>query len=93
MKRVLEKVKSVSRSIGFKVASVASASALALSGIANAEDLTSTAQITTAFQSGFQQIADDALGMIALIVPIALSVAGVVFLVRKAMSWFKSMAK
>lgn len=49
--------------------------------------------VTTAFQTGFQQIATDALSIIAIIVPIALGVAGVVFVSRKAMSWFKSMAK
>lgn len=49
--------------------------------------------ITTAFQTGFTQIASDALGMIALIIPIALGIAGAVFLSRKALGWFKSMSK
>ena len=49
--------------------------------------------ITTAFSTGFQGIVNDGLSMIAIIVPIALGLAGVIFLVRKAMSWFKGMAK
>jgi hypothetical protein len=54
---------------------------------------TSTATITSAFTTGFQQIASDAVAMIAVIVPIAIGVAGTIFLVRKAMGWFKSIAK
>ena len=53
----------------------------------------STSAITGAFQTGFQQLASDIVGMIAIIVPIALGVAGTIFLARKAMGWFKSMAK
>mgnify|MGYP000022761762 FL=1 len=48
--------------------------------------------VTTAFQTGFQQIATDALGIIAIIVPIALGVTGVIFIAKKAWSWFKSMS-
>ena len=52
-----------------------------------------SATVISAFQTGFQQMASDALSMIASIVPIALGVAGVIFLARKAMGWFKSLAK
>ncbi len=52
-----------------------------------------TATITAAFQTGFQQIVSDAVGLIAVAVPIAVGLAGTIFLVKKAMSWFKSMAK
>lgn len=48
--------------------------------------------VTTAFQTGFQQIATDALGIIAIIVPTALGVTGVIFIAKKAWSWFKSMS-
>lgn len=51
------------------------------------------ATITSSFATGFQSIVSDATTMIATIVPIALGLAGVTFLVRKAMGWFKSMAK
>lgn len=49
--------------------------------------------VITAFQTAFQSMASDAKSMIAAIVPIALGVAGVIFLARKAMGWFKSLAK
>lgn len=53
----------------------------------------STAAITAAFQTGFQQMVSDALGLVSVMVPIALSLAGVIFLIKKAMSWWKGMAK
>lgn len=54
---------------------------------------TGSATVISAFTSGFQSIASDALGMIAAAAPIALSLAGVIFLTKKAMSWFKGIAK
>lgn len=53
----------------------------------------SSATIVSAFQTGFQQIVSDATSIIVVAVPIALGLAGTIFLVKKAMSWFKSMAK
>ncbi len=61
-----------------------------------AEDTTgggTSASVISAFQSGFQSMASDAMEMIAIIVPIAVGVAGVIWLARKAMSWFKSMGQ
>jgi len=52
----------------------------------------SMSTVQAAFQTGFQQIATDALSIIAIIVPIALGVCGVIFIAKKAMSWFKSMS-
>ncbi len=52
-----------------------------------------SASVISAFQSGFQSMASDAMEMIAIIVPIAVGVAGVIWLARKAMSWFKSMGQ
>lgn len=54
---------------------------------------TTSASVISAFTTGFQQMASDAMSMIGAIVPIALGVAGVIFLARKAMGWFKSLAK
>lgn len=54
---------------------------------------TTSATVISAFSTGFQSIVSDAMSMIGTAVPIALTLAGVLFLVRKAMSWFKSMAK
>lgn len=92
MKKVFEKATQIARTAEAKCAGAASICCTALMVAASAED-TTAATITTAFQTGFQQMASDALGMIAVIVPIALGVAGAVFLVRKAMAWFKSLAK
>ena len=52
-----------------------------------------SATVISAFQTGFQGMASDAMSMIAIIVPIAVGVAGVIWLARKAMSWFKSMGQ
>lgn len=62
-------------------------------GASAAEGDVTNATITTAFTTGFSSLASDALTMIAAIVPIALGVAGTIFLVKKAMGWFKSLTK
>lgn len=49
--------------------------------------------VISAFQSGFTSMAGDAMKLIAVIVPIAVGVAGVIWLSKKAMSWFKSMGQ
>lgn len=54
---------------------------------------TATSTIISAFTTGFQQIASDALSMIAAAAPIALGIAGTIFLAKKAIGWFKGMAK
>lgn len=55
-------------------------------------DETSTT-LVSAFQTGFQQIAADAVNIIVVAAPIALGLAGTIFLAKKAISWFKGMAK
>ena len=52
-----------------------------------------SATIVSAFTTGFQQIASDALSMISAAAPIALGLAGTIFLAKKAITWFKGMAK
>lgn len=49
--------------------------------------------INSAFTSGFQSMVTNSISMISAMVPIGLTLAGTIFLVRKAMSWFKGMAK
>ena len=49
--------------------------------------------ITTAFSTGLASISGDAMGVIGTIIPVALGIAGAIFVVRKGMSWFKSLAK
>lgn len=72
-------------------------SVMCVGAFALGEDTSGTsgasATVISAFTSGFQSMASDAMSMIAAIVPIALGVAGVIFLARKAMGWFKSLAK
>lgn len=75
--------------LGCLVVSMMICTAFAVEG----DTSSSTSVITSAFQTGFQQLASDILVMIAIIVPIALGVAGTIFLARKAMGWFKSIAK
>ena len=87
-----EKIKGFLHSAEAKIAAAGSTAAVALTVAASAED-TSAATITTAFQTGFQSMASDAMSMIAIIIPIGLGVAGAVFLSRKAIGWFKSLAK
>ena len=62
-----------------------------------AEEVTSpsidTAGITAAFTNGFNSMVTNSISMISAMVPIALTLAGTIFLVKKAMSWFKGMAK
>lgn len=76
------------------VATVAT-SAMAVSAFAAGDTSTATtsATVISAFTTGFQALASDAMSMIGAMVPIALGVAGVIFLARKAMGWFKSLAK
>lgn len=71
------------------VMSVMAVSAFAAEGATSASGTSDT--VISAFQTGFQSMAGDAMKMIAIIVPIAVGVAGVIWLARKAMGWFKSM--
>ena len=52
-----------------------------------------TAGITSAFVSGFNSMVTNSINMVSAMVPIALTLAGVLFMVKKAMSWVKGMAK
>lgn len=59
-----------------------------------AEGGSSTADtLVSAFTAGFQGIVSDAMSMIGAAAPIAIGLAGSIFLAKKAMSWFKGMAK
>lgn len=77
--------------MGAMVVSAMAVSAFAAEGDTSASGTSAT--VISAFQSGFQKMASDAMSMIAIIVPIAVGVAGVIWLARKAMSWFKSMGQ
>lgn len=92
----MRKFKSWLQSKTAKASLTLSALAVGLCGVVSAAEgdtATGGDAVVSAFQTGFQSMANDALQMIAIIVPIALGVAGVIWLARKALSWFKSMAK
>lgn len=87
-----EKMKGFLRSAECKAAAIASLAASALVGAASAEGSDSTA-VVSALQTGFTTMKSDALSAIGMIVPIALSIAAAIFIARKAIGWFKSLAK
>lgn len=49
--------------------------------------------LTTALSTAFTSISGDAMEVIGVIVPIAIGVAGAIFVIKKALGWFKSLAK
>ena len=53
----------------------------------------SAANLTSAFSTGLSSLADSVTSMITTIAPIAIGIAATIFVARKAMGWFKSMAK
>lgn len=85
MKQIKSKILALSVSAMLVMAMCVSAFAL------EGDTSGTSATVISAFQTGFQKMASDAMSMIAIIVPIAVGVAGVIWLARKAMSWFKSM--
>ena len=56
-------------------------------------DESSAPDIATTLQTSFTTMKNDVLGYIAIILPIALVVAGAFFGIKKAVSFFKSTAK
>ncbi len=92
-----EKVRQFVQSVELKAAAVAPAVCLAVMGGASAVDETvgsgSSSVVISAFETGFQQVKSDAFAVIAVAVPVAVSIAAVLFISKKAMNWFKSMAK
>lgn len=95
MKRVFRKFRELVRHAEAKAAVTGTLVLPTLVMAASAADETASgsATIVSAFTSGFQTMANEAIGMIAAMAPVALSLAGVIFLVKKAMGWFKSIAK
>lgn len=78
--------------LGAMVLSVMCVSAFATGDSSSATTI-DTAGITSAFVSGFNSMVTNSINMVSAMVPIALTLAGVLFMVKKAMSWFKGMAK
>lgn len=91
---MVQRVKNWLKSRTAKASLLLSSAAVALAGSASAaEPSEQMTAVKTAFSTGFQDIADNMLSMIGTIVPIALGVAGVILLARRAIGWFKSLAK
>lgn len=91
-----EKIKGILHSAEVKIAAAGSTAAVALTVAASAEDTAAEAakaSVMTAFETGFQSMATDALTLLAAMVPICLSIAGLVFLARRGVGWFKSLSK
>ena len=93
-----EKMKGFIQSTELKVAVATPAVCTAVMGLASAAegDTSSkidTAAINAAFTSGFNDLVINSIGMISAMTPIALTLAGTIYLVRKAMGWFKGIAK
>lgn len=93
----MKKVKEFMRSAELKVACMVPTACVAVMGLASAEETGGTSIDTTAiasaFATGFQSMVTSSISMISTMVPIALTLAGTIFLVKKAMGWFKGMAK
>lgn len=49
--------------------------------------------LVNAFQTGMTSIATDVSSILAVAAPIAIGIAGTIFVAKKAMGWFKGMAK
>lgn len=49
--------------------------------------------LVTAITTALTSVQTDCFKVIAVIVPIALAVGGTVFVIRRAFTWFKSLAK
>lgn len=49
--------------------------------------------LVSAFQTGFNNVSADVTSILGVAIPIAVGIAGVLFVARKAMGWFKGMAK
>ena len=90
----MKKVKEFLQEKAVRIPLIVGTLSAGLACVACAEEVPAGSEaVKTAFASGFQTMASDALSMIAVIVPIALGVAGVVFLSKKAIGWFKGLAK
>ena len=90
---MLKRVKEAMRSRYMKLMVVALAlSCMAVPMFAAEGDL-DTAAITTAFTTGFQSIVTTSIALLSAMLPIAITLCAVLFIVKKGMVWFKSVAK
>lgn len=96
MKERMKEFREFARAKAVKIMVAAPTAMTLMMAAANAEEpavSTDTTAVTTAFTTGFQTIVNNGISMVSAMVPVALGLAGVIFLVKKGMSWFKSVAK
>lgn len=52
-----------------------------------------SSDLTSAFSTGFQQVASNVTQILVIIVPIALGIVGIIWVAKKAIGWFRSMSR
>jgi len=52
-----------------------------------------SSDLTSAFSTGFQQVAANVTQILVVIVPIALGIVGIIWVSKKAIGWFRSMSR
>lgn len=67
--------------------------ALAIPCFATSGSTGISSDITSAFSTGFTQIASDVTSVLVVIIPIALGIVGIIWVSKKAIGWFKSMSR
>lgn len=48
--------------------------------------------LATVMQTAFQSVSSDVMSVLAIAIPIAVGIAGIIFVAKKAITWFKGMA-
>lgn len=92
MKKVQEFLKSKTMRMSLTLCMVAALACVSCFA-ADGDPVSGSTAITSAFQTGLSSFVSDAQSMLATLVVIALPLACTIFLARKALSWFKSLAK
>ncbi len=99
MKKLMKKAKAWLSSKKARMGVALAGAALSLCSVASAAEAGAegsggidTAAISTAFSSGLTNVVTMSIGLIQNILPIAITLFGVMFLVKKAPKWFQKMA-
>ena len=79
--------------LGAMILSVMCVSAFAAGSSGGSTPQIDTAAINAAFVTGFNGMVVNSISMLSAMVPIALTLAGVLFVARKCMGWFKAIGK
>lgn len=52
-----------------------------------------TFNLANTLSTAFSSVQGDVMSVLAVVIPIAVGIAGIIFVARKAMGWFKGMSK